>query len=166
MATNIDNLELTPSERQECKAMIRKLAYSKWLAAGRPEGQSLAFWLRAEEDWVDWNYVPHRFIEDDQPSPLACECGRFQDRSRLRSIWDVRRLEILTSAYFKWINAGRPENRALEFWLEAENECERRENQLKPKAEKRTSRGGRTGSSVGKQKTRGLEHAVGPAGAV
>ena len=165
MTTNIDNLELTPAERERCKAEIRELAYSKWLTAGRPKGQSLAFWLPAEEEWVEYYYVPVRLIEGYQQSPLAYGCGQVQDGSRLRSIWDVRRSEILTSAYFKWINAGRPQNRALEFWLKAERECEGRENPSKPKVENRTQRARRTASSASKQKTPGLAQAVGPAGA-
>jgi hypothetical protein len=55
----------TPAQRQEAwqwvseereesseKEPIRRLAYAKWLAAGRPPGDGLPFWVEAERELV------------------------------------------------------------------------------------------------------------------
>jgi hypothetical protein len=33
---------------------IESLAYSKWKKAGKPEGNSLHFWLEAEREWKEF----------------------------------------------------------------------------------------------------------------
>jgi hypothetical protein len=63
MNSNLNSLDLAPSQREAALAEVRRLAYLRWEQAGRPPGDGLAFWLAAEEHWMQHCYVPCRSIE-------------------------------------------------------------------------------------------------------
>lgn len=49
----LDQLLIDSIEIEDIKNdMIRQLAYEKWEAAGRPEGDGVQFWLEAEAEYV------------------------------------------------------------------------------------------------------------------
>ena len=60
MAVTLDTLDLTPEERETRRDVIRRMAYFNWLDAGCPQSDGFPFWAKAERDWIDHNYVPHR----------------------------------------------------------------------------------------------------------
>lgn len=60
MLPTLETLDLTPAERQRAEEFVRNLAYDKWLRAGRPIGQDQHFWCEAEQEWILFQYVPHR----------------------------------------------------------------------------------------------------------
>ena len=60
MVPNLDSLELPSDEQDAARQRIRGIAYEKWRAAGCPDGMSLSFWLQAERDWIEHEFVPHR----------------------------------------------------------------------------------------------------------
>lgn len=57
---SIDRLILTDEDREQARRQVRKLAYFKWVEAGRPEDNSLEFWKAAEREWIEYFYVPRR----------------------------------------------------------------------------------------------------------
>ncbi|HEX3725534.1 MAG TPA: DUF2934 domain-containing protein [Pirellulales bacterium] len=60
MSVTLETLELTQQELDECRQAIRKMAYLNWLDAGMPASGGDEFWLRAERNWIEHHYVPHR----------------------------------------------------------------------------------------------------------
>ncbi len=60
MAVTLETLELTPEELEARRETIRRMAYFNWLNAHCPQGDGQQFWLKAEQDWLDYCYVPHR----------------------------------------------------------------------------------------------------------
>ena len=60
MTATLESLEIPADKLPICQDEIRKLAYFKWLAAGCPPGQDADFWRRAEYEWIEFQYVPHR----------------------------------------------------------------------------------------------------------
>ncbi|HJX11206.1 MAG TPA: DUF2934 domain-containing protein [Candidatus Binatia bacterium] len=68
MSPTLETLELSPEELELSKEAVRKIAYFKWLDAGQPEGE-LEFWLQAEQEWIEHNYVPHRTLDGTRPDP-------------------------------------------------------------------------------------------------
>ncbi len=48
--------ELKAKLREQDRQAIEKLAYEKWEAAGRPEGDGVNFWLEAEKEFKDKKY--------------------------------------------------------------------------------------------------------------
>jgi hypothetical protein len=71
MTATLETLELTPQELDSCKQAVRKMAYKLWLDAGRPECGQVDFWLAAERDWIESNYVPHRTFDGLRPQADA-----------------------------------------------------------------------------------------------
>lgn len=69
MPATLVTLELTPEELELCRKAVRKMAYFKWLDAGRPDWGELEFWLQAEREWIERNYVPHRTFDGTRPRP-------------------------------------------------------------------------------------------------
>ena len=59
----LDSLMLTENERQAAKEEIEVLAYFEWEKAGRPANASLKFWLEAELEWMEYRYVPDRYLK-------------------------------------------------------------------------------------------------------
>ena len=66
MSIALETLELVPEELSVVKDQVRKLAYEKWEGSGRPWGGELGFWLKAEREWIERDYAPHR---DDLSRP-------------------------------------------------------------------------------------------------
>ena len=60
MAVTLESLELTPEEREARRDIIRRMAYFNWLNAGCPQGDELTFWAKAEREWLEHSFVPHR----------------------------------------------------------------------------------------------------------
>lgn len=60
MSITLDKLEILPEEFAIVKDQVRQIAYRKWQAAGSPRHQALKFWLEAEQEWIEHDYVPHR----------------------------------------------------------------------------------------------------------
>lgn len=60
MVPALDDLDLTPAERAKAEECVREMAYCHWKRAGCPPGQDLRFWSEAEQEWIQYQYVPHR----------------------------------------------------------------------------------------------------------
>lgn len=60
MVPVLDDLDLTPEERAKAEESIRCLAYCHWKQAGGPPNEDLRFWHEAEQEWILFQYVPHR----------------------------------------------------------------------------------------------------------
>jgi hypothetical protein len=58
MSTTIHDLEMTSEEFAFSENAIKRSAYFKWIAAGRPAHRSLEFWLEAEREWIEGYYPP------------------------------------------------------------------------------------------------------------
>jgi hypothetical protein len=69
MPATLETLEMTPEELKSSRDAVHELAYFKWLNAGRPDGRELEFWLEAEREWIQHNYVPHRMLDGTRPRP-------------------------------------------------------------------------------------------------
>jgi len=69
MTATLETLELTPDQLESSREAVRKMAYCKWLDAGRPDGLEVEFWLQAEREWIEHNYVPHRTLDGTRPEP-------------------------------------------------------------------------------------------------
>lgn len=69
MFVTLETLELTPEELAICKDAVHKMAYLKWVDAGCPDQGQLEFWLQAEREWIEHNYVPHRTLDGSRPRP-------------------------------------------------------------------------------------------------
>ena len=67
MGATLETLEMTPQELNSSQDAVHKLAYFKWLNAGRPDCRELEFWLEAEREWIQHNYVPHRTLDGTRP---------------------------------------------------------------------------------------------------
>ena len=63
---SIDELILTKDELRNAREQVQQMAYFKWLDAGRPLGDELQHWLEAELEWIEYFYVPDRFIVDEE----------------------------------------------------------------------------------------------------
>jgi len=70
MTVTLETLELTPEELNSSKDAVQKMAYFNWLEAGCPDCGQLEFWLKAERQWIEHNYVPHRPL-DGTRAPLV-----------------------------------------------------------------------------------------------
>ena len=54
-------------EYREHLGKIEKLAYQLWEKEGRPEGQALGFWLKAEKLLSDDAFLEHELeVEEDE----------------------------------------------------------------------------------------------------
>jgi hypothetical protein len=63
MCLSLDTLELTEEEARAAREEVRRLAYLKWEQAGCPHlADSLQFWCEAEQEWIDFYYVPDRYL--------------------------------------------------------------------------------------------------------
>ena len=71
MSVTLETLELTRLELESAKNAVRKLAYFNWLDAGCPEFGELEFWLKAEREWIQRDYVPHRTVDGTRSQPNA-----------------------------------------------------------------------------------------------
>jgi hypothetical protein len=60
MAVNLESLELDPDKLEWAREEVRKLAFQKWEEAGSPPESDTDFWLLAEREWIEHNYVPDR----------------------------------------------------------------------------------------------------------
>ncbi len=69
MSATLETLEMTFQELESCKDAVRKMAYFNWLDAGCPESGQLEFWLKAQREWIERNYVPHRTFDGTRPQP-------------------------------------------------------------------------------------------------
>jgi hypothetical protein len=67
MGATMETLEMTSEELNSSQDAVHKLAYFKWLDAGRPDCRELGFWLEAEREWIQHNYVPHRMLDGTRP---------------------------------------------------------------------------------------------------
>lgn len=74
MSTTLETLELTPEELDACRIAVRKMAYLRWLDAGAPPDRQLDFWLAAENDWIEFNYVPHRTLDGTRSGCKTTNC--------------------------------------------------------------------------------------------
>ena len=64
MNITLNSLDLNEGRLQAARDEIRRNAYLKWEAAGRPEGDPLRFWREAEYEWIEFQYVPDRLREE------------------------------------------------------------------------------------------------------
>jgi Protein of unknown function (DUF2934) len=71
MTVTLETLELTPEELSSSKDAVRKMAYFNWLEAGCPDGEQLEFWLKAERQWIEHSYVPHRLLDGARAQLVA-----------------------------------------------------------------------------------------------
>ena len=69
MSVTLETLEMTPPEREACRDAVRKRAYFNWLDAGCPDCREFEFWLAAERNWIEHNYVPHRTLDPERSQP-------------------------------------------------------------------------------------------------
>jgi hypothetical protein len=69
MRATLETLEMTPEELKSSTDAVHKLAYFKWLNTGSPDCRELEFWLDAEREWIQHNYVPHRMLDGVRPRP-------------------------------------------------------------------------------------------------
>lgn len=69
MPVTLETLELTPQKLESCKEAVHRMAYFNWLNAGCPSGNQLEFWVQAEQEWIQHNYVPHRMLDGIRPQP-------------------------------------------------------------------------------------------------
>ena len=80
MSVTLETLELTPQELGACKDAVQKMAYFNWLDAGSPADGQVEFWLKAEREWIAYNYVPHRTFDGARPrsksAPPAVPAGK------------------------------------------------------------------------------------------
>lgn len=60
---------MTPEELASSKDAVRTRAYFSWLDAGYPDRRQLEFWIEAEREWIEHNYVPHRVLDGTRPQP-------------------------------------------------------------------------------------------------
>jgi len=60
MCVTLETLELTPEELRGAQDCVRRMAYFKWVDAGRPAENEVEHWLTAESEWIALRYVPHR----------------------------------------------------------------------------------------------------------
>ncbi|MEX0678734.1 MAG: DUF2934 domain-containing protein [Pirellulales bacterium] len=79
MTVRLETLEMTPEELNSSKDAVQKMAYFNWIDAGCPDCGQLEFWLKAEREWIEQNYVPHRPLDGTRaqlaaPSE-ACAAG-------------------------------------------------------------------------------------------
>lgn len=74
MSVTLQTLEMTPEEFECCKDVVRRMAYFNWVDAGRPECGQLEFWLKAQREWIEQSYVPHRTFDGTRP-PLNEQCA-------------------------------------------------------------------------------------------
>ncbi len=68
MAISLDTLELTLQERAACEELIRARAYQLWREAGQPDRSGEDYWLRAERQWIEQEYVPRRPFDGRRPA--------------------------------------------------------------------------------------------------
>lgn len=62
MCPTLDTLELTEEELRAAREEVQRLAYLKWEGAGCPRrADSRQFWCDAEQEWIDFYYVPDRY---------------------------------------------------------------------------------------------------------
>lgn len=73
MTVSLDSLDLDSDTRELCRQVVRKMAYSKWLAAGSPVGDGLPFWIEAEREWIERHYVPPRLPVDHSESGMPLD---------------------------------------------------------------------------------------------
>ena len=59
---SLDNLILTREELEIAHHQVQEIAYLKWEAAGCPTGQDNQFWNEAELEWIEYFYVPDRYV--------------------------------------------------------------------------------------------------------
>lgn len=64
MNLTLNSLDLNERRLKAARDEIRRNAYFKWEAAGRPEGDPLRFWHDAECEWIEFQYVPDRLREE------------------------------------------------------------------------------------------------------
>lgn len=62
MSTTIHDLEMTSEEFAFSENAIKRSAYFKWNAAGRPNHRELEFWLEAEREWIEGYYPPRILV--------------------------------------------------------------------------------------------------------
>ena len=60
MTSRLETLDLTAEQLMHSQDAVRRLAYDRWQAAGRPRGHELDFLLEAEREWISRCYVPNR----------------------------------------------------------------------------------------------------------
>jgi len=57
----LELLLLTKAELEAAREKVQEMAYLKWEEAGCPEGtDSDRFWQAAEQEWIQYHYVPDR----------------------------------------------------------------------------------------------------------
>lgn len=72
MCLTLDTLELTEEETRAAREEVRRLAYLKWEQAGCSHlVDPSQFWCDAEQEWIDFYYVPDRYPSDTQHSQLG-----------------------------------------------------------------------------------------------
>ena len=63
MQTCLEVLELSADELKAAKQEVQEMAYCKWEAAGcSEEDDPLTYWLEAELEWIEYRYVPDRYL--------------------------------------------------------------------------------------------------------
>ena len=89
MTVTLETLEMTPEELECGRDAVQKMAYFNWLDSGCPDSGPLEFWLQAERQWIESNYVPRRTLEATRPQQNdAANC---RDRSESRQAKSRRR---------------------------------------------------------------------------
>jgi hypothetical protein len=69
MSVTLETLEMTGAELDRARDAVRTMAYFKWLDAGCPDGGQSEFWLKAQREWIERCYVPHRSCDGARPTP-------------------------------------------------------------------------------------------------
>jgi hypothetical protein len=90
MTATLETLEMTPEQLKSSHDAVQKMAYFNWLDAGCPDGGQLEFWLKAEREWIERDYVPNRPLDGQRPQsderPATVTAGeRRQEPSASRS---------------------------------------------------------------------------------
>ncbi len=62
MTVTLETLELNVEQYRNTKDAVRRMAHSKWIEAGRPDGDKEEYWLEAEREWIERCYVPDRSV--------------------------------------------------------------------------------------------------------
>lgn len=66
----LDQLVLTEQELRAARQCVQRMAYFRWLDAGCPKGSELDHWVAAEQEWIEYEYVPDRYIALTSPDWL------------------------------------------------------------------------------------------------
>ena len=62
---NLEDLYLTEDELEIARAEVKEMAFRDWEQAGRPNNCDQEFWEKAQLEWIEYRYVPDRYVSED-----------------------------------------------------------------------------------------------------